>query len=47
MEWGVDKLVNVDELILVTAEKVYPPTLRFALKRWPPTIVLVIQTKVS
>lgn len=25
MEWGVDKLVNIDEVILVTAEKVYPP----------------------
>ena len=47
MEWRVDTLVNVDDVILVKAEKVYPPTLGFVLKGWIPTIVLVIQTKVS
>lgn len=47
MEWRVDKLVNVDDVILVKAEKVYHPTLCFVLKGWIPTIVLVIQTKVS
>lgn len=48
MEWKVDKFVNVDDVILVTAEKVaIPPPCACFERMDSHCIVLVIQAKVS
>lgn len=47
MEWKVDKFVNVDDVILVTAENYIPPPCACFERMDSHCIVLVIQAKVS